>query len=164
MQENHEPIESFRQRNESTDALDATNNTNKLLYKRATSDLGESFYKYATKFPEFFPFAIFIWINFFDVVNLFLISRFEDAEAIGSFGDNASIEYNVQSSSDSVPITGAPISYQDNTDASTNYLANNIDFGEFLDSTADIYPNKLKHAVCGKLTIKYVSRQNWSTH
>lgn len=84
-----------------------------------------------------------------------MISHFED-DAIGIFGENASVEYNVQSSSDSVPITGAPISYQDNTDASANFLANNIDFGEFHDSTADIYPNKLRHAVCGKLTIKYV--------
>lgn len=83
-------------------------------------------------------------------------SHFEN-DVIGSFGNdnNTFVEYSVPSSSDSSPITGAPISYQDNTDASTNFLANNIDFGEFLDSAADIYPNKLKHAVCGKLTIKY---------
>lgn len=85
-----------------------------------------------------------------------MISHFED-DALGSFDENVSIEYNVQSYSDRAPITGAPISYQDNTDASTNFLPNNIDFGEFHDSTADIYPNKLRHAVCGKLTIKYIS-------
>lgn len=86
-------------------------------------------------------------------------SQFEN-DIIGTVGNNnnsASMEYIILSSSDSSssPITGAPISYQDNTDASTNFLANNIDFGEFLDSAADIYPNKLKHAMCGKLTIKY---------
>lgn len=85
-------------------------------------------------------------------------SHFE-SDVIGSFGNdnNTFVEYRVPSSSDSSPITGAPISYQDNTDASTNFLANNIDFGEFLDSAADIYPNKLKHAVCGKLTTKYIN-------
>lgn len=87
-------------------------------------------------------------------------SHFE-SDGIGSFGNdnNTFMEYTIPSSSDSSssPITGAPISYQDNTDASTNFLANNIDFGEFLDSAADIYPNKLKHAVCGKLSIKYIN-------
>lgn len=82
-------------------------------------------------------------------------SHFEN-NIVGTFdNDNDTfLEYIVPSTSDSSPITGAPISYQDNTDASTNFLANNIDFGEFLDDTADIYPNELKHAVCGKLTIK----------
>lgn len=83
-------------------------------------------------------------------------SHFEEG-IIGRFAENTSIEYSISSSSiDSNAITGAPVSYQENSDASTNFLANNIDFGEFMDSTADIYPNKLKHAVCGKLTIKYV--------
>lgn len=98
------------------------------------------------------------YFRFHLVVYLFQLlfgSHFED-DAIGAFIENASIEYSISSSSDSSPITGAPVSYQDNIDIPTNFLANNLDFGEFMDSTADIYPNKLKHAVCGKLTIKYV--------
>lgn len=85
---------------------------------------------------------------------LFWCSHFEDS-VIGTFTENSSIEYSI-SSSDSNAITGAPVSYQDNSDISNNFLANSIDFGEFMDSTADVYPEKLKHAVCGKLTIKYV--------
>lgn len=83
-------------------------------------------------------------------------SHFEDS-VIGSFTENSSIEYSISSSaSDNNPITGAPVSYQDNSDVSNNFLANTIDFGEFMDSTADIHPNRLTHALCGKLTIKYV--------
>lgn len=50
LQANQESIESFQQRNDSIDILDATNNT-KLLYKRVertTNDMGDSFYKYAS--------------------------------------------------------------------------------------------------------------------
>lgn len=70
--------------------------------------------------------------------------------------ENASIEYS--SAIDKNPITGAPISYQESidSDVTNNFIVNNLDFGEFIDSTVDIHPNKLKHAICGKLTIKYV--------
>ncbi|XP_055322099.1 thyrotropin receptor isoform X2 [Sitodiplosis mosellana] len=122
---NLESIETFRQLNGSTDVIDETNATNKLLYKRAANDPGESFY-----------------------------NHFEDS-VIGSFTENSSLEYSI-SSSDSNAITGAPVSYQDNSDVSNNFLANNIDFGEFMDSTADVDPDKVKHAVCGKLTIKKI--------
>lgn len=82
-------------------------------------------------------------------------SHFED-NVIGSFTENSSIEFSISSASDTNAITGAPVSYQDNSDVSNIFLANNFDDGEFMDSTADINPNKLKHAQCGKLTIKYV--------
>lgn len=84
------------------------------------------------------------------------VSHFED-DVIGTFIENASLEYSISSSSDSSPITGAPVSYQgyqENIENPTNFVSNNVDFGEFMDSTADIYPNKVTHAVCGKLTIK----------
>lgn len=58
---------------------------------------------------------------------------------------------------DDSAITGAPISHQDSIDSDTsnNFLTNNnLDFGIWMDSTADIHPNKLKHAICGILTIK----------
>lgn len=109
-----------------------------------------------------FPFSSWHPFDYCIVIYISDFSHFEN-DIIGSFGnsidDNASMEYIVSSSSDSSssPITGAPISFgPDDADPASNYLANNIDFGEFLDSAADIYPNKLKHAVCGKLTIKYI--------
>lgn len=58
------------------------------------------------------------------------------------------------------PITGAPIINQDAID--TKFLDANIfipsllDDGEFLDTPADVSPNNLKHATCGKLSVKYV--------
>lgn len=82
-------------------------------------------------------------------------SHFEDG-VIGSVTENSSVEYSLSSSLDSSPITGAPGIHQDNSDVRTNFLENNIDFGEFMDFTTDVHPNNLKHAVCGKLTIKYV--------
>lgn len=55
------------------------------------------------------------------------------------------------------PITGAPIFNQDNLDIaiSNSFVPNSIDDGEFLDTTADVSPNSLKHATCGKLSVKY---------
>lgn len=84
-----------------------------------------------------------------------MFSHFED-DAIGSFNENSSVEYSI--SIDDNAITGAPISYQDSIDSdiSNNIANNNFDFGIWMDSTADIHPNKLKHAICGTLTIKYV--------
>lgn len=52
------------------------------------------------------------------------------------------------------PITGAPISYQDDNVDSDNFVINSIDFGEFMDSTADVSTNNLKHATCGILSVK----------
>lgn len=159
LQANLESIETYRQLNGSADVIDAMNGTNKLLYKRAANDPGESFYKYATEhliLCKYCPFLSFRKCFNPQCFGFFVLfgSHFEDS-VIGSFTENSSIEYSISSSaSDGNAITGAPVSYQDNSDISNSFLANNIDFGEFMDSTADIIPNKLKHALCGKLTIK----------
>lgn len=56
------------------------------------------------------------------------------------------------------PITGAPVINQDDDDGDFSdanvFIPNSIDDGEFLDTTADVSPNKLKHAMCGKLSVK----------
>ncbi|XP_031619803.1 lutropin-choriogonadotropic hormone receptor-like isoform X2 [Contarinia nasturtii] len=77
-------------------------------------------------------------------------NHFEDG-AVGSFSENSSLEYSISSSSDS----SNPIS-----DTSTNFLNNFDHFGEvWMDETADILPNNVKHAVCGKLTVKKIDVQ-----
>lgn len=58
------------------------------------------------------------------------------------------------------PITGSPMINQDagnNNDFfdQNEFLPSIIDDGEFLDTTADVSPNSLKHATCGKLSNKY---------
>lgn len=56
------------------------------------------------------------------------------------------------------PITGAPVINQDAIDYdfmdANNIMPSIFDDGEFLDTTADVSPNKLKHATCGKLSVK----------
>lgn len=81
-------------------------------------------------------------------------SRHFGSEEIASFYENSTGETNLLDESGFIhPITGAPISYQDNID-SDNFVINSIDFGEFMDSTADVSPNNLKHATCGVLSVK----------
>lgn len=81
-------------------------------------------------------------------------SHFED-DNVGYIGENSSIEYSV--SLDSNPITGR-VTYSDHIDneISNSFVMNNLDFGEFMDSTADIHPNKMKHAICGTLSIRFL--------
>lgn len=132
--------------------INHTTNDPRIIWRRAFISTHWSFdlCKYCLSHLVIFTSNLF----FFCICVCSVGSHFED-DVIGTFIENASVEYSVSSSSDSSPITGAPVSYQDNIDISTHFSANNLDFGEFLDSTADISP-KLKHAVCGKLSVKYV--------
>lgn len=160
-------LESLRQVNDSSDAIDAINKTNnyKFLHKRSTNDEDKNFYKYALSFSFrwiFFILSIIFFLSFFIGVHhqLHLFSsHFEDG---GSFSENSSLEYSISVSDSSNPIT--PVSYNNDGDVSSNFL-NSFDFGEvWMDSTADILPNNVKHAVCGKLTEKYEFVNSHSMH
>lgn len=97
--------------------------------------------------------------------NLFLIifvSRFEDTAGGEQFTDDMN-QTHFEGFQDEVflsPITGAPVINQDDDDDDGEFsdanifIPNSIDDGEFLDTTADVSPNKLKHAMCGKLSVK----------
>lgn len=56
------------------------------------------------------------------------------------------------------PITGSPIinqgAIENDVSDVNNFMPSIIDDGEFLDTTADVLPNNLKHATCGKLSVK----------
>lgn len=57
------------------------------------------------------------------------------------------------SRADNNPITGSSISYSNSNNADTDSMTiNTNDFGEFMDS--EINPNKVEHAICGKLTTR----------
>ena len=53
-------------------------------------------------------------------------------------------------------ITGSPVSQQHNIEAA-NFEPKDNDFGEFLETTADIVPNSF---MCGTLTAKWVTQSN----
>lgn len=95
-------------------------------------------------------------------VKLYLFHRFAThnrqfrSEEIAAFYENDTAANNLllDESGFIHPITGAPISYQDDNTDNDNFVINSIDFGEFMDSTADVSPNNLKHATCGILSVK----------
>lgn len=77
-----------------------------------------------------------------------------DRNEISKEGLNNSFEYSLDEDNEIIsPITGAPISYADDID-SDSFMSNGVDFGEFMDSTADVSPNNVKIATCGILSIK----------
>lgn len=96
--------------------------------------------------------SYFIWCSHFEGVNGDQQKSSNDVNKTNSveFNDNGFIN----------PITGAPIINQDAIDTefldANNFLPSIFDDGEFLDTTADVSPNSVKHATCGKLSVKWV--------
>lgn len=54
------------------------------------------------------------------------------------------------------PITGSPFPNEDIGfgDEAFNVLGQNLDFGEFHETTADVHPNSMLNASCGNLSKK----------
>lgn len=69
LQENLESIESFRQHNGSVDAIEPSNSTHTLLFKRSTDDLDDSFYKYIPSNCVIRIFCHFLCCNYREKLN-----------------------------------------------------------------------------------------------
>lgn len=69
-----------------------------------------------------------------------------------------STEYESEQESFLNPITGSPVGIQEpdilDQDQQSAILRENFDFGEFHETTADVSPNSMMHALCGKLSNK----------
>lgn len=84
----------------------------------------------------------------------FSFSHFED-QTIEQPSGNQTFEYEALEITDRNSAASSLI-YKNNIDSetSTNYLGDNVDDGEFLDTTAEVMPNEIKQATCGDLITK----------